>query len=104
MLELHDKDLKAAMIKMLQQAITNACEANKKVENSAKKGQKVWKWKNTITEIKAQWMGSVAKWETEEKNQWTGWQNRNYPIWTKERKETLKKKKEELEPWGPIKI
>ena len=43
MLELHDKDLKAAMIKMLQQAITNACEANKKVENSAKKSQKVWK-------------------------------------------------------------
>lgn len=47
MLELHDKDLKAAMIKMLQQAITNMLETNEKMESlgKQKEGIKKFKWK-----------------------------------------------------------
>lgn len=36
MLELTDKDLKAAIIKILQQAITNTFETDGKVENVSK--------------------------------------------------------------------
>lgn len=41
MLELYGKDLKAAMIKMLQQAIANAPEAHKEIKH-IKKNQEFW--------------------------------------------------------------
>ena len=37
MLELSDKDFKAALIKMLLQSITNSLETNGKIENLSKK-------------------------------------------------------------------
>lgn len=48
MLKLSDKELKAAMIKMHQQAITNGPDANEKIESLVKeighmkKNQKFW--------------------------------------------------------------
>lgn len=48
MLKLSDQDLKAAMIKMHRQAITNVSEANEKIESLVKeiglikKNQKFW--------------------------------------------------------------
>lgn len=53
MLELYDKDLKAAMVKMLQWAITNSIETHEKVESLSKEigslsKEKEDRWKNQM--------------------------------------------------------
>ena len=77
MAELSDKDFKAIIIKIFQQAIMNMLETNEKLESSSKEKfkQRNRKYKeklnrNFITKKynkNSQWMGSTAEWRVREK-------------------------------------
>lgn len=54
MLELYDKDLKAAIREMLQWATTNMTETNEKVESFSKEGEDIRKNQMKIVELKIQ--------------------------------------------------
>lgn len=54
MLELYDKNLKAAIRKMLQWATTNMTETNEKVESFSKERENIKKNQMKIVELKIQ--------------------------------------------------
>lgn len=68
MLELLDKDFRATIIKMFQQAIMNMLETSentehlsKEIEDIKRNKMEVMELKNIITEVKTQWMSSTAE-------------------------------------------
>lgn len=55
-----------------------------KTVEDIKNQMKILELKNIVREIKTHWVGSTP--EDREKNRWTWRENRNYTIWTTEKK------------------
>lgn len=91
--DLPDKDLKASMIKMFQQGITNSPATNKEVENLSKvqfikRTKKLQIWK--ITE-KNCWIDLIVEWRWEEIESMNLKISRIYSMWTTEKIDWRKK-------------
>lgn len=77
MAELTDKDFKAVIIQIFQQAIMNMLETNEKLESSSKEkfNQRNRKYKEKLNRNfmtkpynkNSQWMGSTAEWRGQRK-------------------------------------
>lgn len=99
MLELSDKKLKTAMMNSsinnynFKQIFWKIENLSKKIESVSKQIENIKKSQMEILKLKRcdNKSKKLSVWAQQQnggergKNPWTGWQNRNYPIWTEEK-------------------